>query len=83
MVTLIKRGETTVSPILELCGLSTDTKPTEYNGDKVSNGSTFYEMDTTRYRTARLFMKWTRKTSTFMTKKTAFGFRCKEVFAWI
>ena len=46
MVTLIKRGETTVSPILELCGLSTDTKPTEYNGDKVSNGSTFYEMDT-------------------------------------
>lgn len=46
MVTLIKRGETTVSQILELCGLSTDTKPTEYNGDKVSNGSTFYEMDT-------------------------------------
>ena len=46
MVTLVKRGETTVSPILELVGLSTDTKPTEYNGDKVSNGSTYYEMDT-------------------------------------
>ena len=46
MVTLIKRGETTVSPILELCGLSTDTKPTEYNGDLFYTISTFYEMDT-------------------------------------
>ena len=46
MITLIKRGETPVSPILEFCGLSTDTKPITYNGDMVSNGSTYYEMDT-------------------------------------
>ncbi len=46
MITLVKRGEATVSPILEFYGLSTDTKPTEYNGDAVSNGSTYYEMDT-------------------------------------
>lgn len=31
----------------ELSGLSTDTKPTgTFNGAKIANGSTFFEMDT-------------------------------------
>lgn len=30
----------------ELRGLSTDEKPTEINGKKVDNGSTFIEIDT-------------------------------------
>lgn len=31
---------------VELRGLSTNTKPTETNGKKIDNGSTFIEMDT-------------------------------------
>ena len=30
----------------ELTGLSTDTKPTELNGQTIGNGSTYIEMDT-------------------------------------
>lgn len=32
--------------IVELRGLSTDTKPTQINGRKVENGSVFIEIDT-------------------------------------
>lgn len=32
--------------IVELRGLSTDTKPTEINGKIINNGSTFIEIDT-------------------------------------
>ena len=32
--------------IVELRGLSTDTKPTEINGKTINNGSTFIEIDT-------------------------------------
>lgn len=32
--------------IVELRGLSTDTKPTEINGKTINNGSTFVEIDT-------------------------------------
>lgn len=31
---------------VELRGLSTDEKPTEFNGEKIDNGSTFIEIDT-------------------------------------
>lgn len=31
---------------VELRGLSTDTKPTEYDGKTINNGSTFIEIDT-------------------------------------
>lgn len=32
--------------LVELRGLSTDTKPTELDGQKIENGSTFVEIDT-------------------------------------
>ena len=32
--------------MVELRGLSTDTKPTEIDGNKVENGSTFIEINT-------------------------------------
>jgi len=32
--------------LFELAGLSSDDKPTEFEGAKVANGSTFLEMDT-------------------------------------
>lgn len=31
---------------VELRGLSTDTKPTEFNGEQIDNGSIFIEIDT-------------------------------------
>lgn len=39
-----KQEETFI--IVELRGLSTDTKPTEINGKTINNGSTFVEIDT-------------------------------------
>lgn len=38
-----KRGETSA---IELRGLSTDTKPLEFNGKTIDNGTTFIEIDT-------------------------------------
>ena len=38
-----KEGKTVTG---DLRGLSTDTKPTEINGQKIGNGSSFVEMDT-------------------------------------
>lgn len=51
MITLYKKGKTNVIEdntyiSVELRGLSTDTKPTEYNGLKIENGSVFIEIDT-------------------------------------
>lgn len=34
---------------LEFRGLSTDTKPTEYNGSDIPNGSLYIEMDTGKF----------------------------------
>jgi hypothetical protein len=31
---------------IELRGLSTDTKPTEWSGKPIGNGSSFFELDT-------------------------------------
>lgn len=47
MISLYKI-EKTVSEYMavELRGLSTDTKPIEFNGKKIDNGSTFIEIDT-------------------------------------
>lgn len=49
MITVYKTvtSPTDGAAIMELRGLSTDTKPTEtYIGFTVANGSTFYEIDT-------------------------------------
>ena len=51
MISLYKientRGSATYDYIaVELRGLSTDTKPTEYSNKKIDNGSTFIEIDT-------------------------------------
>ena len=51
MVTLFKTHKEEILPtgvyaLVELRGLSTDTKPTEINGRKVDNGSKFIEIDT-------------------------------------
>lgn len=43
MVEIIRRIEFNM---YELQGLSTDTKPTIVNGDKIDSGSTFYELNT-------------------------------------
>lgn len=44
MITLNKSD---VNEPLSFMGLSTDSKPTQtYNGLKIKNGSTFFEMDT-------------------------------------
>lgn len=40
------RDNSTQSDNLEFRGLSTDTKPTEWNGKAVGNGSSFFEIDT-------------------------------------
>ena len=39
-------NHSTKSDDIELRGLSTDTKPTEWNGRPVGNGSVFFEIDT-------------------------------------
>lgn len=47
MVTLLKVGDECWAKQLEICGLSTDDKPTDtINGVDIVNGSTFLEMDT-------------------------------------
>ena len=51
MISLYKIGKTNVIESntyisVELRGLSTDTKPTEYNNRKIDNGSVFIEIDT-------------------------------------
>ena len=52
MVTVGKIERTLFEPngeekvLVELRGLSTDTKPTELDGQKIENGSTFIEIDT-------------------------------------
>jgi len=46
-ITMAKIGEHTNAPVLELRGLSSDIKPTDFVGDaRVVNGSVFIEMDT-------------------------------------
>ncbi len=46
MVTLEKDEREAFKATLDFDGLSTDTKPTEYHGKPLANGSTFMEMDT-------------------------------------
>lgn len=51
MVSIFKIHKQEILPtgvygLVELRGLSTDTKPTEINGMKVDNGSSFIEIDT-------------------------------------
>jgi len=51
MVTIQTIERTRILPdseriLVEVRGLSTDTKPTEINGKEIDNGSTFIEMDT-------------------------------------
>lgn len=47
MVTLLKVGDECWAKSLEICGLSTDTKPINtINGIDIVNGSIFTEMDT-------------------------------------
>ena len=47
MVTLLKVGDECWAKQLEICGLSTDTKPINtINGIDIVNGSIFTEMDT-------------------------------------
>lgn len=47
MVTLLKVGDECWAKQLEICGLSTDEKPTKtINCVDIVNGSTFVEMDT-------------------------------------
>ena len=44
---MIKLNKSDVNEPLSFMGLSTDSKPTQtYNGLKIKNGSTFFEMDT-------------------------------------
>lgn len=50
MGAIVRTGGSNVNKSAELCGLSTDTKPTKANGDDVPYGSTWYNMDNnTRY----------------------------------
>lgn len=51
MITLFKEEKTNIGEeetkiTVELRGLSTDEKPTEYDGYIIDNGSTFIEIDT-------------------------------------
>lgn len=47
MVTLIKSKHFVNEEVMSIYGKSTDTKPThEFQGERIVNGSTFYEMDT-------------------------------------
>lgn len=51
MISIFKTHKEEILPtgvyaLVELRGLSTDTKPTEIGGMKVDNGSTFTEIDT-------------------------------------
>ena len=39
-------NHSTQSDDIELRGLSSDTKPTEWNGRPIGNGSCFFELDT-------------------------------------
>lgn len=39
-------NHSTKSDDIELRGKSTDTKPTEWNGKTIGNGSSFFEIDT-------------------------------------
>lgn len=49
MITLCKVGGVFHAKLLEICGLSTDTKPTgTLEGYPITNGSTFLEMDTNK-----------------------------------
>ena len=46
-ITMAKTGEHTNAPVLELRGLSSDIKPTDFvDGARVINGSVFIEIDT-------------------------------------
>jgi len=46
-ITMAKIGEHTNAPVLELRGLSSDIKPTDFvDGAQVINGSVFIEIDT-------------------------------------
>jgi hypothetical protein len=47
MISINQIGNVSNDRILELNGLSTDEKPVgEVNGEKIVNGSTYFEMDT-------------------------------------
>lgn len=51
MISLYKLENTDIRPdgdyiSVEFRGLAGDTKPVEYNGKKIANGSTFIEIDT-------------------------------------
>ena len=51
MVTISSTEKIEIQPdeyliLVEMRGLSTDNKPTEYKGKKIENGSTFIEIDT-------------------------------------
>ena len=51
MVTISENQNTFIKPdssyvLIELRGLSTDTKPFEFGGKKIDNGSVFIEIDT-------------------------------------
>lgn len=50
MVTIAKVEKASFNPeepqIVELRGLAADTKPTEFDGVKIGNGSVFIEIDT-------------------------------------
>lgn len=47
MITIQKIGSNYNVGVLELVGLSTDTKPTEQiDGTNITNGSSIFEMDT-------------------------------------
>lgn len=49
MITLQKYGGSMNRVVCEIVGLSTDEKPTDtVEGITITNGSTFYEMDTKR-----------------------------------
>lgn len=46
MDSIIRTGGSSVDRSADIRGLSTDTKPTKANGDKVPHGSTYIEMNT-------------------------------------
>lgn len=51
MITISENQNTFIKPdssyiLIELRGLSTDTKPQEFAGKKIDNGSVFIEIDT-------------------------------------
>ena len=45
-ISIVRVGGSAVDKSADIRGLSTDTKPTDANGDNVPHGSTFIEFDT-------------------------------------